>query len=262
MGESGEHHGVSGEGQAQGFTGGLKTERGGQAVGQRHCPTPPPRPAALGPAPEQGWSSSAQARLESASRVCRLLCASAGWWQGVLAPLQSSRWRAWRLGSSVLPFLSPGAWRSENSPQMLCASGLGGPSLSPQDNPKGERGPRGPAFQSACRTPGPPRSRPTPARACSAQASPQGTNRLGGGLTNRSPSGARAGWPRAGRPLSYCLQTPAAEIGIPDSRERPLQPPGARPNPELLPGKGPSRSPPPPPCPHRHSTPGTWLPTS
>lgn len=153
---------VSREGQAQGFTGGLKTERGGQAVGQWHCPTPPPRPAALGPAPEQGWSSSAQARLESASRVCRLLRASAGWWQGVLAPLRSSRWRAWRLGSSVLPFLSPGAWGSENSPQMLCASGLGGPSLSPQDNPKGERGPRGPAFQSACRTPGPPRSRPTP----------------------------------------------------------------------------------------------------
>lgn len=89
---------------------------------------------------------------------------------------------------------------------MLCASGLCGPSLSPQDNPKGERGPRGPAFQSACRAPGPPRSRPTLAWACSAQASPQGTNRLGRGLSNRSPSGARAGWPRAGRPLSYCLQ--------------------------------------------------------
>lgn len=54
---------------------------------------------------------------------------------------QSSRRRAWRLGPSVLPFLSPGAWSSKNSPQMLCASGLGGPSLSPQDNPEGERGP-------------------------------------------------------------------------------------------------------------------------
>lgn len=123
-------------------------------------------------------------------------------------------------GAAVLPSLGPGAWRSESCPQMLCASGLCGPSLAPRDTLKGERGPQGPAFPSACRAPGPPRSRPTLAWACSAQASPQGTNRLGGGLSNRSPSGARAGWPRAGRPLSYCLQTPAAEIGIPDSRER------------------------------------------
>lgn len=65
-----------------------------------------------------------------------------------------------------------------------------------------------------------------PGLAHSAQASPedqavQGTNCLGGGLSNRSPSGARAGWPRVGRPQSHCLQTPAVEIGIPDSRERP-----------------------------------------
>lgn len=120
---------------------------------------------------------------------------------------------------------------------MLCASGLCSPSLSPQDSPRAERGPRGPAFQSACRAPGPPRSRPTLAWACSAQASPQGTNRLGGGLSNRSPSGARAGWPRAGRPLSYCLQTPAAEIGIPDSRERPLQPLEQGQTPSFFPGK-------------------------
>lgn len=101
---------------------------------------------------------------------------------------------------------------------------------------------------------------PPPAWAHSAQASPQRTNCLGRGLANRSPSGARVEWPRAregGRPLSYCLQTPAVEIGIPDSRERPLQPPGAGPSPGLLPRKGPSR---PPCCPHCHSTPGTRLP--
>ena len=84
--------------------------------------------------------------------------------------------------------------------------------LPPLGNPREERGPRGPRFPFCVSHP-----RTT-------QASPQGTNRLGGGLANRSPSGARAGWPRAGTPPSYCLQTPAAETGIPDSRGRPLPP--------------------------------------
>lgn len=52
------------EGPAQGWKGGLKTQRlreaGGEAVGQQNRPNPLPLPAALGPVPAQGWSSSAK----------------------------------------------------------------------------------------------------------------------------------------------------------------------------------------------------------
>lgn len=58
---------------------------------------------------------------------------------------------------------------------------------------------------------------------------------------NRSPSGARAGWLRAGRPLPYCLQTQLRRLESQTAQKRPLQPPGAAPNSGFLPRKGPSR---------------------
>lgn len=154
---------------------------------------------------------------------------------------------------SFLPFLTPAAWDSESlslprtsHPQMLCA-----PGLSPPYNHRKESWGEWTARSRPCilhvLSQDHPHSLAYPSLGpLSTGLSPQGTNCLGRGLVNRSPSGARVGWPRAregGRPLSYCLQTPAVEIGIPDSRERPLQPPGAGPSPGLLPRKGPSRLP-------------------
>lgn len=101
-----------------------------------------------------------------------------------------------------------------------------------------------------------------PAWAHSAQTSPQGANLLGRGLANRSPSGALAGWPRAGKASVLLSSDASCAAWNPRHRERPLQPPGAGPNPGLLPRKGPSRHPHHLLLSHHHSTPGTWLPTS
>lgn len=142
---------------------------------------------------------------------------------------------------SLCPPISDPSWAS--GPQGYATTGL---SLQP---PGGELTEVPTVLPFCMLLPGPPRSWGHPGLAHSAQASPedqavQGTNCLGGGLSNRSPSGARAGWPRAGRPQSHCLQTPAVEIGIPDSRERGPEAPWSRARPQAASHEGPSWDPP------------------
>lgn len=107
------------EGQAQGCTGGLKTQRlreaGGKAEGPHKHPSPPRLPAALGPVTGQGWDSSA----ERALGLCSLKpqAPQPGWRPGILRTPPSSRAHGGGPGDQARPafqlwLLEPGTLRA------------------------------------------------------------------------------------------------------------------------------------------------------
>lgn len=127
--------------------------------------------------------------------------------------------------------LEPGALRAPPA-RMLCV-----PGLSPLYRPKEKSKPRGPGLPCwvshprPIPFPGPPQHGPLPKEPTVL------AEVLAEVLLTAAHLGPGQGGPGRGKPLSYCLQTPAAETGIPDSKERPLQPPSAGPNPGFFPGK-------------------------
>lgn len=154
-----------------------------------------------------------------------------GWWQGHPHGPVLCR-HSWVLRLCVLVFLTPGAWHSESQPppppQILCA-----PGLSPQHTPRRRAG-----HKVLCVSPQdhpiprPLRQEPTRHRPL-----PKEPTFLAEALLTAAHLGPWRGGPGRGRPLSYCLQTPAAQIGIPDTERGPCSPLEPGQTPGFFPGR-------------------------